>query len=366
MAVTSADNLPTDAHQHVGFVSISPVRGTVELVWACAFTIILCTWNIQHLTIASPYKSAWIVMAHKILWALLTVFAPEFTCLWGIHEYIFARIQARTMQHHGFGWWTMKHSFFASMGGYLLEYQNEGQIIVRSEEILWLATEKLLVLPEIKCSEIDGLASEDTFQKAITAVQLFWFALQCIGRAVGRLEFALFELTTLCFVSYTIITLFCWWKKPGGVSVRSKISCPSISAQDVDRMLESTKGEKRSLMLELHIRQVDFDDNPPIGVYWEAMLIVFVGGVGAWHIAAWNYSFPSSVESILWKVSSVVATMGPIILWYAVDLGFPFYFIFFAYATARVFVVVETIISLRSAPAGIYERVRWSDFLPHV
>ncbi|KIY03288.1 uncharacterized protein Z520_01755 [Fonsecaea multimorphosa CBS 102226] len=351
------------------FVSISPVRGTMELVWGCVFTIIICTWNLQHLTIPSPNKSAWRVMGNKVLWAFLTMIAPEFVCMLSFDEHYFARTQTRKMQDHGFPWWTTKHSFFGMMGGYLLEYQNKGKIIVGAAEIRWLASSSLLVLPEVTCREIDGLAREKTFQKAIAAVQLVWFALQCIGRAVERMELALFEVTTLCFVTYAVVTLICWWKKPSGVSLRRTISCPSISVQDIDRMLDSTKGDRRLLMQKLHIRQFNVASDH-LTYFWFFILWLLAGGIGAWHLSAWNYSFPTSAESTLWRVSSIVATIGPTILLFLVItdnrvLDWVLSLLIAVYVAARLFLLVETIISLRSAPAGIYQRVRWSDAIPH-
>ncbi|EXJ73804.1 uncharacterized protein A1O5_03566 [Cladophialophora psammophila CBS 110553] len=267
----------------------------------------------------------------------------------------------------------MKHSFFGGMGGYVLEYQNEGRIIIRPAEIRWLASENLPVFPEIECSEIDGVSRMDIFQKVIATTQLIWFALQFIGRAIKGMEFALPEVTTLGFITYAIVILFFWWKKPSGVSTRTKIRCPSISDQDIDRVLVVTKGKKQSQKLELHLPQTDFgDDGLSCFLLWLSLCLI--ASVGGWHLAAWNYSLPTTVGSILWRVSSV--SVGVVVI----ALCFPSFWnepeswlsdwtlnlLILAYVIARMFLIVETVISLRSAPAGIYERVRWSDFVPHV
>ena len=36
------------------------------------------------------------------------------------------------------------------------------------------------------------------------------------------------------------------------------------------------------------------------------------------------------------------------------------------YALARVYIVVEAIISLRRVPVGVYEQVSWSQYIPHL
>ena len=42
------------------------------------------------------------------------------------------------------------------------------------------------------------------------------------------------------------------------------------------------------------------------------------------------------------------------------------YAVLVVFALARVYLVVEAFISLRSAPVGLYDTPEWTDFLPHL
>ena len=72
-----AANLTTDSHEHVGFVSPSLVRGTMEPVWGCLVIILLCTWNAQRLTVCSTEDSTWSKFARKLGMMTMTIIATR-------------------------------------------------------------------------------------------------------------------------------------------------------------------------------------------------------------------------------------------------------------------------------------------------
>src|ERR1700743_2574981 len=103
--MTSAANLTTKGYQHVGFVTASPVRGTIELAWGCLFTIILCTWNIQRLVVPSPKDSTWTKLTRKVGWMLFTVAIPEWLTFYALLETYNAWSTKREMHRKGFRSW---------------------------------------------------------------------------------------------------------------------------------------------------------------------------------------------------------------------------------------------------------------------
>lgn len=128
----------------------------------------------------------------------------------------------------------------------------------------------------------------------------------------------------------------------------------------------------------------------------------FVMGVVLWfasmaygglHSAAWHHYFPSKSEAWLWRASSVcIASAG--LIWSAINLlaqistSFKAYWkdvielrahwislvglgslatvCGTAYLMARVFLVVESFISLRSLPASAYQTPDWTQLFPHL
>jgi hypothetical protein len=121
------------------------------------------------------------------------------------------------------------------------------------------------------------------------------------------------------------------------------------------------------------------------------VLTILYGGV---HATSWNGQFPSYVEQTMWRLaSSVVAGGGVSILvsskvqdlcdylkrktarrkyFSVVSTAFKFVVdmifavIILLYCSARLFLVTEAFISLRSPPVGVYDTVDWINFLPHI
>jgi hypothetical protein len=113
------------------------------------------------------------------------------------------------------------------------------------------------------------------------------------------------------------------------------------------------------------------------------------GGV---HIAAWNDYFPSNVEVWMWRSSSIYMAASAF-LWLVINLlaheskaidaywdkvlarqaHWSSYFILgslcsicgIAYVFARIFLVVEAIISIRQLPIAAYRTPDWTQIIPH-
>ena len=123
------------------------------------------------------------------------------------------------------------------------------------------------------------------------------------------------------------------------------------------------------------------------------LLASLYGGI---HLALWNYDFPTPVESILWRISAATLTSAPVLflfllIWYLLAdwLGkifpssaiwnsfawclaiivflIPRFAAMLFYVFARIFIVVESFMSLRNVPIGVYEGgLGWSKYIPHL
>lgn len=118
------------------------------------------------------------------------------------------------------------------------------------------------------------------------------------------------------------------------------------------------------------------------------LLPVVYGGI---HLAAWGFEFPSPAESLLWKIACLVI-MSYFFLWLStyhlfawitdlmssptvpplmeslaewVTLGFATIFMII-FAAARIFIVLESFLSLRRVPIGVYATVPWVQNIPHI
>jgi hypothetical protein len=119
------------------------------------------------------------------------------------------------------------------------------------------------------------------------------------------------------------------------------------------------------------------------------LLPIFYGGI---HLCAWNFEFPSLVEHTMWKAAclatmcSVFAALVTLIVVSYIHHVLSARFVtfekleklFLALARilvglvliltccARIFLFVESFISIRRLPIGVYTTVDWSNYIPHL
>ena len=128
------------------------------------------------------------------------------------------------------------------------------------------------------------------------------------------------------------------------------------------------------------------------------ILVVLSLVYGGIHLATWNFAFASKTEHLLWKIAciDIMATVpigvlcilvldslidafdeGPFELRSTAQMEKIWLFykllslaIIFAlsvpYALSRIYIVVESFISLRHVPIGVYAAVPWVQAIPHV
>ncbi len=138
-AFTRFDPICTVPSSSVAFMGGPDVRGTLDILWSCLFTIFACTWTIQHLNIpeqrdpneptASPFLSYLSDQAEAFWisakWMIIAVLAPELTLAKAVAEFasavefkrrVHAMAQEMGIEDEVTGW-GLTQSFFVMMGG---------------------------------------------------------------------------------------------------------------------------------------------------------------------------------------------------------------------------------------------------------
>jgi hypothetical protein len=108
-----------------------------------------------------------------------------------------------------------------------------------------------------------------------------------------------------------------------------------------------------------------------VTLYLLSITGVVFGGI---HCTGWFFTFPSSDEAILWRVSSVVLTgiafFIPSFIRLPSSIGFlrllVTYFAVITYVLSRLILLVEAFISLRHLTLGMLAVVKWTSFIPHI
>jgi hypothetical protein len=119
-----------------------------------------------------------------------------------------------------------------------------------------------------------------------------------------------------------------------------------------------------------------------------ALLLALPAVYGGIHLTAWDLEFPSDMERLMWKIAclDIITTMIGIVgisyvfiliknRWFhpsnAMDLvgeivALCMLVSLVIYALCRMFLVVESFISLRKVPIGVYWTPSWLQMIPHV
>ncbi|KAH8812184.1 hypothetical protein F5884DRAFT_820164 [Xylogone sp. PMI_703] len=262
-------SVPTNS---TNFVSSNGTRSTLDILWSCLFTIITCTWKVQHLNVPeqregrNPGKWGTILWAVKrgwtsTRWMLITILAPEILLTKNVGD----------LEAVGDGVpWTRTHSLFANMGGFVIRRNSpkrdmieagtikekpvpessieseEGvrEIPTESEELIprsqtdsaessqpvliHLLTQDIVdlrssgvlpKLPYITLEEINDRSKSDSLVRVITVAQIVWMIIQIIARASRSLAISQLEISVIAFAVCAIILYVVNWEKPKGVQL---------------------------------------------------------------------------------------------------------------------------------------------------
>jgi hypothetical protein len=211
-----------------------------------------------------------------------------------------------------------------------------------------------------------------------------------LGYPLALLEVHVFVHVVCALMMYAI-----WFKKP--VDIRHAVDV-------TDQIPEHLR--TISFSNQLRVNNIEARNERLSGSRFEWVMVLFgslilmnaaYGGV---HLSTWNFDFPTGIERLLWKSSCIMTLSGSLVapgyitwgesiigqsifegtlrvfkLWRSPDsvahfimgiiagiaiLASPFLL------AARIFLVVESFISLRDVPTGVYATVPWAQYIPHI
>ena len=189
----------------------------------------------------------------------------------------------------------------------------------------------------------------------------------------------------------------------------------------IDDLYAILDGHKLDIAFAIHVPNFStegidgaldkYDDLSPLKqtgillLYLLRFFIPLTAAYGGTHLSAWNFEFPSRIESIIWRTACLIimgssfALLGAPSLeslyrfhprptrsidlkrrrrlnfimptWYGRTLMKRISYIFaglllLCYAASRIYLVLESFISLRHVPIGVYAAVPWVQNIPHV
>jgi hypothetical protein len=116
-----------------GWTSSPHGRGTFDIIWACLATIFLSTWSAICLNVPDSSDTIWKHLKRKIWITFISVMGPEYLLIFALGEWQSARASvARFKQLRQDDKWTLKHAFFADMGGFVLRTSDDFSFLIRN------------------------------------------------------------------------------------------------------------------------------------------------------------------------------------------------------------------------------------------
>ncbi|KAI0707896.1 hypothetical protein C8Q76DRAFT_800199 [Earliella scabrosa] len=236
-------------------------RGTFSILTSCLSTLFVSTWSALHLDIPESGErgqSAFMRFLDKLGWFVIGLLAPEYLLLIAFNQYLAARSLTKLAQEQldpppeppywfvrvfrwitastvrDGGWrnrkhpWTLTHSFFAIMGGFVLQDPHvtpehrylpawQGNGVLTEYGVQALIRREPEFIPDIPVDELLDRGKADGLAKLLLTWQMLWFCLSCLNRGVQHLPLSLLEVTTIAHALCALLTYAAWWKKPKDV-----------------------------------------------------------------------------------------------------------------------------------------------------
>lgn len=247
------------------------------------------------------------------------------------------------------------------------------------DTIIKLRCKGHIKLPYIRKAEIDDHSKGDTFTKGIAAAQIIWTIANAITRTIRRLPISQLEICVIAFSICALIIYACYWSSPKEVSVPITFlqwegPIPSTITEIITKTAEVAKSHRLNTSTGVDIGQYPNSNyfchpckNPlgDLSLYFGATVF------GAPHLLAWNLTFPTLGERILWRATSLYCSLAGPILFIIQDskklgqslIGFFIVLFLLNYIVARLFLIVEMFRTLLFLPPDAYIAT-WTSSVP--
>lgn len=100
-----------------GWTSSPNNRGTIEIIWNFALTMFLCCWSVLVIDVPPRWASSWQILNRKLLLLALCAIEPEVIFQIALGQWLAAHRSLELFSNSGYNEWTIRHAFYANMGG---------------------------------------------------------------------------------------------------------------------------------------------------------------------------------------------------------------------------------------------------------
>ncbi|KAG2040481.1 hypothetical protein BDR03DRAFT_948893 [Suillus americanus] len=284
------------------------------------------------------------------------------------------------------------------MGGFMLYVDKTPYHTLQPDEVLKLIRAGCIDAPTITAKRIHDKSKGNAISKGLVMLQMTWFIMQLITRAIYHLETTQLEVGTLAFAVLNFLTYAAWWNKPLDVQCPYPVYWKSAESRPEDHINIPEMGALtwfQNLLYDLvgisdiptsrKLRVPTFDGSIELkdsdgSVLWIAAFLMasMFGGI---HCMAWFFAFPTYQDQVLWRMSAVAITCTPWSGLYVVSIvmmvshasitepinGLIMLIICpMVYIIGRAVLLVLMFTTLRNLPPDAYTAVLWTSLMPHL
>ncbi|KAI1325819.1 hypothetical protein F5Y16DRAFT_376857 [Xylariaceae sp. FL0255] len=312
----------SDATQvQVGWVSSTGTRGSIDILSSSIMTIALCTWSTICLDIPSheASRSGLNIHTRKIMWTVLGILCPEYIMFMSLYQRTSAQRTVAQFHKLGHSCWTVKHAFFADMGGFQIQSKAGGApTIINGVQLVSLVRDGYVECPKVAAQEIWDRSKANNPAKLWTSLHAVWFLLGLLSRKLSGLPLAPLEIFTGAIVFCSIGNFIFWFQKPTDVQTRVTLSIDIPMSQIIshDDNIINMSAPQASSSPSSRKSSHHNSSHPSLSLMNKVLYFVLGKGFAISHLLAWNCYFPTPLELTGWRIASLALFMASIVLWF--------------------------------------------------
>lgn len=138
------------------------------------------------------------------------------------------------------GNWSMLHSFFVEMGGYVIERKGEKNVTLTAKGVIRMV-ELGYKLPRLSEADIQDRSKADPITKVITCAQAGYMIAEVISRRAADLPITMLEINTLGHAVCALGMFTFWFRKPLNIEIPVLIDEGWLNKQQ-ERITQQTQG----------------------------------------------------------------------------------------------------------------------------
>jgi len=338
-----------------GWRSSPDTRGTGDILWSCLLTIFLCTWTSICVNVPPLKSTTRGQLARKLLVFFEALCGPEFIFHTALGQYKAAKRSIQDFADIGHLGWTLRHGFFADMGGFVLHPTDFVPFPINVNQLHYLVAHGYIDYSTVHLSlgEINDRNKFDGMSRLLSFSQLLWTTVNIIARAVNGFYITTLEITTIAFVFCSLCTYVVWREKPSGVTEPIRIVPNATMANILIKAGPIAAKPYRLTPMDFADRRphwfgvawdwtmrvgsacgVDFHDTKrPVDKVWDdefaelglsgnLVLALIQFSFAGIHLAAWNFRFPTACEKALWHIATVYLVISMVLTWSLLGYSF--------------------------------------------